>query len=260
MSVVDMVGWIAALSSASLAVPQGARIAMTRSVAGVSTVTWQTMFIAGIAWTAHGLLYGTQQIIWPNALLGITSAWVLWQLITAHKLPVLKTWSIPVAVAALAFAADVTFGPLAFAAVIFVPGAIGQISQLREILRAPDPAGVSMVALLAALLNQVLWFGYAMFIREVAVLAVSTPMAFIVTASVIALWARRRQPSAGHVGIHRDELALTEVIAVPESAVPAVSAMPSALLVTSPASAALTALTALTQTDSIAATSEAVDA
>jgi uncharacterized protein with PQ loop repeat len=188
-----MIGWVAALSSASLAVPQGARIAMTRSVAGVSTITWQTMLIAGISWTAHGFLYGTQQIIWPNMLLGITSAWVLWQLTVAHKLPVIKTWSIPVAYAAFAFTADVTIGPLAFAACAFVPGSIGQVSQLREILRVPDPSGVSMVALLANLLNQVLWFVYAVPAGEIAVVAISPPMACIVTASIVALWLRRRR-------------------------------------------------------------------
>lgn len=233
MSVVDMVGWIAALSSASLAVPQGARIAMTRSVAGVSTITWQTMLIAGIGWTAHGLLYGTQQIIWPNMLLGITSAWVLWQLTVAHKLPVLKTWSIPVAYAALAVAADLTLGPLAFAACAFVPGAIGQFSQLREILRVPDPSGVSMVALLANLLNQVLWFTYALPAGEMAVLVISPPMAFIVGASVGALWVRRYRLAAGRPGTRRERLELTDVI-------PVLAAVP-VPTVTSGAAAAATA-------------------
>ncbi|MBN9609632.1 MAG: hypothetical protein BGO26_12660 [Actinobacteria bacterium 69-20] len=216
MSVVDAIGWIAALSSASLAVPQGARIAMTRSVAGVSTTTWQTMLIAGIAWSAHGLLYGTQQIIWPNALLAVTSAWVLWQLVTAHKLPVIRTWSIPVAVAAVAFGADMTFGPLAFAVVAFVPGSIGQVSQLRAILRVPDPSGVSMVALLASLLNQVLWFAYALPAHEVAVLAVCVPIAFLVTASVIALWVRRRQLALHRAAGRLEQVARSRAGAIAE--------------------------------------------
>lgn len=207
MSVVDAVGWVAALTSAMLAVPQGARIAMTRSVAGVSTVTWQTMFIAGLAWSAHGLLYGTQQIIWPNTVLAVTSAWVLWQLVTARQLPVVKTWSIPVAFAGVAFAADLMLGPFAFAAVVFVPGAIGQISQLRAIVRAPDPSGVSMVALLVALANQVLWFSFALPTGEIAVLTVSIPIGILVTASIVALTVRRRQA--------RDPLAPTLVVTVP---------------------------------------------
>ena len=238
MSVVDMVGWIAALSSASLAVPQGARIAMTRSVAGVSTITWQTMLIAGIAWTAHGLLYGTQQIIWPNMLLGVTSAWVLWQLTVAHKLPVARTWSIPVAYAALAFAADIAFGPLAFAACAFIPGAIGQISQLREILRVPDLSGVSMVALLANLLNQVLWFSYAVQAREMAVLSISPPMAGIVTASVVALWVRRRRLAAARPGAPSEMLELAEVIPAPTEPQPAAQVLASAAMPVVPSAAA----------------------
>lgn len=229
MSVVDMVGWVAALSSASLAVPQGARIAMTRSVAGVSTITWQTMLIAGIAWTAHGLLYGTQQIIWPNLLLALTSAWVLWQLTVARKLSAVKTWSVPVAYAALAFAADLTLGPLAFAACAFIPGAIGQTSQLREILRVPDLSGVSMVALVAGLLNQLLWFAYAVPAREMAVLAISPPMACIFGASIVALWVRRHRLAAGRPGTRRDGPLLAEVIPAPAaSSSPAPSSVPGA--------------------------------
>lgn len=219
MSVVDMVGWIAALSSASLALPQGARIAMTRSVAGVSTITWQTMLIAGIAWTAHGLLNGTQQIIWPNALLGITSAWVLWQLTVARKLPIVRTWSIPVAYAAFAVAADIALGPLAFAACAFIPGAIGQISQLRQILRVPDLSGVSMVALMANLLNQVLWFSYALPAREMAVLSISPPMGIIVGTSVVVLWLRRRKLAADRMS----GLVLTDVISAPVVSAPVVT-------------------------------------
>lgn len=199
MTLVDAVGWLAAASSALLALPQGVRIASTRSVAGVSTVTWQTMLIAGLAWTAHGLLYGTQQIIWPNMLLAITSAWVLWQLVVAHRLPVLKTWSIPVIVAAAAFGVDLGLGPLAFGLVAFVPGAIGQIAQLRAILQVPDPSGVSMVALVAGFLNQVLWFSFALPSREVAVMAVSVPIGVMVCASIVALSVRRHRLAPGRV-------------------------------------------------------------
>ena len=191
MSVVDAIGWIAALSSASLAVPQGVRIAATRSVAGVSTVTWQTMLIAGVAWTCHGLLTGTPQIIWPNMLLAITSGWVLGQLCRARGLPAVRTWAVPMAVAAVAFGADLALGPVAYAAVVFVPGAIGQVSQLREIRRAPDPAGVSMVGLMMNLANQLLWFGYALPAREMAVLCVCVPIGALVAASVVALQFRR---------------------------------------------------------------------
>lgn len=221
MSVVDAIGWIAALSSAILAVPQGVRIAATRSVAGVSSVTWQTMLLAGFAWSAHGMLYGTQQIIWPNLLLAITAAWVLWQLTVARRLPLLRTWSIPVLVAAAAFGVDYWFGSLAFGFVAFVPGAVGQIAQLRAVLRVADPAGVSMVALIASLTNQVLWLAYGLPSRELAVISVSIPIGILVAANIVVLVLRRRRvarlrSTGADVTVLVDDLA----IAAPPGAVP----------------------------------------
>lgn len=55
MSVTDAIGWIAALSSACIALPQGLRIVATRSVAGISAVIWQMTLVGALAWCAHGL-------------------------------------------------------------------------------------------------------------------------------------------------------------------------------------------------------------
>lgn len=190
--VVEVIGWIAAVSSASLAVPQGARIATTRSVAGVSVITWQTMLIAGLAWTAHGIHVGIAQIIWPNALLALTSAWVMWQLSTSLKLPMLRTWGAPALYAAAAVGIDVLAGPVAYGVVIFIPGAVGQLAQLRDILRSPDASGVSMGFLLTMFINQVLWLSFAVPTGERAIMTTAFPVVIIVAVSVIALARRRR--------------------------------------------------------------------
>lgn len=193
MSVVDAVGWIAAASSASLAIPQGVRIARLRSVAGVSTITWQSLLLAGVAWTAHGLLYGTQQVIWPNVLLAITSSWVLWQLTVARSLPWIRTWVPPLMLATLGFAVDALVGQFAFGVVVFIPGAIGQLAQIREILRAPDLSGISMVMQLVGLMNQILWFSFALPSGDMAIVAASVPIGVLYTITVIALAVRRRR-------------------------------------------------------------------
>lgn len=219
MSVVDAVGWVAALSAASLAVPQGVRIAKSRSVAGVSSMAWQTTLIGSLAWTAHGLLHGTPQLIWPYAILTVTSAWVLQQLAAARTLSALRTWLPPVLVAAVAFGTDVSLGPVAFAAVAFIPSAAGQLSQLREILRTADPAGVSMVALVATFAGDLLWLAYAVPSREIAILSEGIPVWALATTSMTALWLRRRalvQASHGASDLPT-ELALTDVIAAPET-------------------------------------------
>lgn len=194
VSVVDAVGWLAALCSASLALPQGLKIAVSRSVAGVSTLTWQTTLIAGLAWACHGLLTAIPQIIWPNALLLITCGWVLWQLCRARRLRTSATFAIPVGVSALAFAADLALGPVAFAAVAFVPGVVGQVSQLRAILRSADISGVSMMGLLLNMANQTLWLAYAVPAGEVAVMCVSIPIGLMIGASIVTLQYRRSRP------------------------------------------------------------------
>lgn len=191
MSVVDVVGWIAAASSASLAIPQGVRIARLRSVAGLSTLSWQSLLLAGVAWTAHGLLYGTQQIIWPNVLLALTSAWVLWQITAARKLSVMRTWAPPLAYALIAFGMDALIGQLAFGVMAFIPGAIGQSAQLREILHVPDLSGVSMVVQVMGFSNQVLWFSFALPAGDLSVVSVSVPMGVLYGITVIALVVRR---------------------------------------------------------------------
>lgn len=72
LSVVDVIGWAAALCSALVALAQGLRIAATRSVAGVSVLAWRAMVVVGVAWCADGLLTATAQLIWPDALLAVT--------------------------------------------------------------------------------------------------------------------------------------------------------------------------------------------
>jgi uncharacterized protein with PQ loop repeat len=192
VSLVDLVGWFAALCSATLAVPQLVRIVGTRTVAGLSQVTWQMNTAAGIGWTGHGLLVGKAQLIWPNVLLGLTSSLVLWQIVAALRLPLARTWLPAIALGMTSVAADVVLGPLAFAVLAFIPGALGQLTQLRDTRRATDTSGVSMGFLAMSLLTQLSWLTFAIPSGELAVLCVAAPMAVLAASNVIALWQRRR--------------------------------------------------------------------
>lgn len=196
VSVVDAIGWVAALCSALLALPQGFRIAATRSVSGVSLLAWQTMLVAGIAWFAHGLLTARAQLIWPNALLAMTSAGVLWQLWRARRLTFGWVWGLPAAATAVAFGADVAGGPVAFAAVILVPDIAGALAQLVAIRRTDDVLAVSAAGLLLNLLNQVLWLIFAIPIHEVSVICVTIPMSALIIGTLVALRAKRRTSAA----------------------------------------------------------------
>jgi uncharacterized protein with PQ loop repeat len=196
VSITDAIGWIAALSSACVAVPQGLRIVATRSVAGISAMIWQMTVLGALAWMVHGLIAGRPQIIWPNALLTITSAWVLAMVCRAEGGSLGRAFGLPVLGAGIAVGTELAFGPIAFGLVIFIPSAIGLVSQLVTIQKAADTTGVSLAGLVMALACQLLWLTYAIPAGEIAVIFAATPTTLLLIANVVALQTRRAQAAA----------------------------------------------------------------
>jgi len=192
VSVIDLLGWLAAVFSATLSLPQAVRTAVTGSVAGLSQVTWQMATIAGMAWAGHGVVVGVPQLLWPNVVMVVTSGVVLAQITVKRRLPVVRVWAPVFALGALAIGCDVVLGPVAFAVLAFIPGAVGQLTQLRDTRNAADTSGISMVGLLMQFFTQVAWLSYALPAGELAVICVATPMGVLALANVLALQVRRR--------------------------------------------------------------------
>lgn len=193
LSLIQAIGWLAALCSASIAAPQGLRFFRSGSSAGVSLLIWQTTLVASLSWMAHGLIAGVVQIGLPNAVLAITCVGVLLQLQRMRSLSIGRVWALPVIWAIAASLADLAFDSIVFAAMVFVPTAIGLVSQWREILRARDIAGVSLAGIGLNLMCQGLWLVYAIPSGEVAVIAVATPVEILILANLLTLMLRRRQ-------------------------------------------------------------------
>jgi uncharacterized protein with PQ loop repeat len=191
VSVTDAIGWIAALSSACVALPQGLRILATRSVAGISRLIWQMTLASGIAWFVHGLVVDRAQIIWPNALLAVTSAWVLIMVCRATGVSLAPAFALPVFGAAIAFGIEAALGPVAFGVAMFIPSAIGQISQLIAIRRATDTTGVSLSGLVVSLVCQLLWLCYAFPAGESAIVVAATPATVLIMVTITALQVKR---------------------------------------------------------------------
>jgi uncharacterized protein with PQ loop repeat len=191
VSVTDAIGWIAALSSACVALPQGLRILATRSVAGISRLIWQMTLAGGIAWFVHGMVAGRAQIIWPNAVLSLTSAWVVIMVCRATGGSRGGAFALPALGALLAVGIEAALGPVAFGVAMFVPSAIGQISQLIAIRKAADTTGVSLSGLLVALACQILWLCYAFPAGESAIAVTATPTAALMVITISALQIKR---------------------------------------------------------------------
>ena len=200
MSGIQAVGWLAALCSAGIAAPQGLRFLRSGSSAGVSLLIWQTTLVASLGWTAHGLLAHVVQIALPNAVLALTCVGVLWQLQRMRALPAGRVWSLPVVWAIAAALADLAFGSIVFAVMVFVPTAIGLVSQWREIARAEDVQGVSPAGIALNLVCQGLWLVYAIPSGEIAVIAVATPVEVLILGNLLTLLVRRRRSSSGLSG------------------------------------------------------------
>jgi len=193
MAIVDFLGWTAAGFSAALALPQVVRIWRTGSVAGLSLLTWQMVFLAGVGWTVHGFVVERAQVIVPNILLALAAGVVLWQIGRARRLTLVGTWALPLAIAATASLAEATIGPVAFAVIMFIPAAVGQFAQIREIRAADDVSGVSLPTLLINLGSQFVWLSYAVPTGETAIIWVAIPLAVLMSLVVGALLLRRRQ-------------------------------------------------------------------
>jgi uncharacterized protein with PQ loop repeat len=196
VSVVDAIGWIAALSSACIALPQGLRILATRSVAGISPLIWQMTLVGAIAWFAHGMIVGRAQIIWPNLMLAVTAAWVLAMVCRTDRLPLGRSFALPLFCAALGFGIEVALGPVAFGVAMFVPSAVGQVSQLTTIRHSVDTTGVSMAGMVVGLVCQMLWWSYALLAGDSAIIVTATPTALFIIASIAALQVKRSRTAA----------------------------------------------------------------
>lgn len=194
MSLTQAIGWLAALCSASIAAPQGLRVFRSGSSAGVSLLIWQTTLFASLSWMAHGVNAGVLLIGLPNAVLAISCAGVLLQLQRMRSLSIGRVWMLPLIWAVAASLADLAFGPIVFAAAVFVPTAVGLLAQWREIAIARDVAGVSLAGIGLNLMCQALWLGYAVPSGEIAVIAVGTPVAILILANLLTLVLRRRRP------------------------------------------------------------------
>lgn len=202
-ALVAVVGWTAATLSGAISIPQLVRTLRTRSVAGLSLLTWQTLLIAGLSWLGHGMLVGSAQIIVPNAILLGGATAVLSQL-QRHRMHRWWTvWPLPVIYAATAVSLDFQVGPAAFALMMGLPAVGGQVVQLRAIRTAADVSGVSPVMLGVNAAAQLFWCAYGLLVADVAVIWVAIPLAVVMFANLAALALRRRSPLSVRSRAHR---------------------------------------------------------
>lgn len=196
MSFVDVFGWIAAVVGAFYTMPQLIRVIRTGKTAGLPVLTWQLQSAAGLSWVGHGLIYGSPNLVACNLVIGAGALGVLITIIRKRNL----SWSkllLVVAVIASLVGLDFWLGQLVFGFLVLIPGALGLVLQLRDLITKPDISGVSPVFLILGLLIQAMWFAWGFMVTDLALIVVCGTLAVLLAANLV-VWLLRR--ARGEVG------------------------------------------------------------
>lgn len=184
-------GWACAVAGTALSVPQVVRLLSTGTSAGVSPLLWQLNVANGIGWTAHGLASGHANVVVPNSLSGLLAALVLLLVQRDRRLPVLRTWLLPLAVGLLGVLVVAVAPEGGFGVFAVFPLAIGFGAQTGDLVSSPDIDGVSPVFVVGALVVQAMWWSWAFLVGDLSILICATVIG-LVCALNVALWLLRR--------------------------------------------------------------------
>ncbi len=166
MSGVVTLGWVAALLTTVLGMPQAIRLLRTRDTHGLSLIAWQAMLGINIGWTSHGLVIGQANMIVPNALALSSTLPVLALMAQGLRRPLLRVLAPGLALGAAMIAVDLLLGTTAYGLVATVPSLVANAGQSLELVRAPVIRGVSPVFLVFQVLCQGLWLSWAVLVPE----------------------------------------------------------------------------------------------
>ncbi|WP_114560329.1 PQ-loop domain-containing transporter [Desertihabitans aurantiacus] len=181
---VAALGWLAAAVGMLSSLPQLWKLLRHRQTAGCSLLLWQLSMGNCLAWTGHGVIIGAAPMILPNLVLALVALLIIATLCRARgrSLPLVVLGSL--ALAATCLTVDVLLGPVAFAAVVFVPALVGVLAQLRVIATGLSLDGVSAGYLVVAVLMQGLWLCWAVLSGDISVLLVGSSMLGFATLSL----------------------------------------------------------------------------
>lgn len=174
VSVVEVVGWAGTVSGTILGLPQAVRLLRTGRVDGLSLTAWQAMLVVNLIWTAHGLRIGQVPQVLTSALSLCSTVPILYLMARdrqRHLLQVLLPGL--VAVGAL-IGVDQLFGSAAFGTAAIIPAVVANAGQSVELVRSPRIAGVSVLFLILAVVNQGLWLSWAILVPDTGTIIVAT--------------------------------------------------------------------------------------
>lgn len=191
MTAVDVIGWSGSVTGIVLGLPQLVHLVRTRDVEGLSLRTWQAFLAVNLGWTAHGITIGQPPQFVTSALSLCATVPILVLLARQAQRSLLLTLMPGVVLAAVMILIDQLFGSAAYGAVAIVPAVIANASQSVALVRAAHVSGVSPTFLVLAVVNQVIWFTWAVRIDDHATIIAASTTGAIATFNLGWYTARR---------------------------------------------------------------------
>ncbi|MDR0285477.1 MAG: hypothetical protein LBI33_11430 [Propionibacteriaceae bacterium] len=161
MTLLAVLGWVAAATAMTIGLPQAVRLARTRNVAGLPLASWQGMLAINLGWSFHGTLIGAPNMVVTNLVGLVSTTVVLALMMKVCSLSLWRAFLPGIGLAAGIIAVDLWLGSAVFGIASLVPGLVNTVGQAVKLVHSPSVSGVSPGFLFLQLLNQILWSAWA---------------------------------------------------------------------------------------------------
>lgn len=182
MTETEILGWAGTVTAVVLGLPQLVRLARTRNVEGLSLPAWQAFLAVNLGWTAHGIAIGQAPQVVASALSLLSTVPILYLMSRQLKRSFLLTLAPGLGLAALMVLIDQLFGSGAYGAAAIIPAVLANAGQSVALVRDRHVGGVSVLFLILAVGNQVIWLAWALLVPDTGTIIAAT------TTGIIALF------------------------------------------------------------------------
>lgn len=190
MSAVEVVGWAGTASGTILGLPQVLRLLRTGRVDGLSLTAWQAMLVVNLSWAAHGISIGQVPQVLTSALSLCSTVPILYLMARQLQRHVLLVLVPSVLAAGVLIGVDQLFGSAAFGTVAIIASVVSNAGQSLELVRSPRIVGASVLFLIVAVVNQMLWLSWAILVPDPGTIIFAT-VTGIITVFNLAWWSLR---------------------------------------------------------------------
>lgn len=191
MTALEIFGWLCAVSSAAISLPQLVRLIKARTSAGLSLLLWQLTVSVASAWTFHGFRTNALNLIVANALMALGALGVLVLIAKGRKLSPVKAFALPIGLVLVMCGLEV-YAIVAFSILLSICQLVGAFAQMFDLIRSHDITGVSVGYLVLGLVANSLWLAWALWVEDFSVVTAASSLGAVTLLNLVLWFLRTR--------------------------------------------------------------------